>query len=68
MGKIYNQLNISCIPVALNSGKIWPKNSFIKYPGDIHIVFLEPISPGLDKDVFVKKLENNIYKEIDKFI
>jgi 1-acyl-sn-glycerol-3-phosphate acyltransferase len=67
VGRIYDTLKLPCIPVALNSGKIWPKNSFIKYPGDIHISFLEPIEPGLEKHVFVKILEEKIYSETDKY-
>ena len=65
-GRIYDALNIPCIPVALNTGKIWPKNSFIKYSGDIHISFLEPIMPGIDKNEFLNQLETKIYSEIEK--
>ena len=67
VGKIYDSLKISCVPVALNSGKIWPKNSFMKYPGDIHVSFLEPIDPGKNKDEFIKEIENRIYSETEKF-
>jgi len=66
-GRIYDTLKLPCIPVALNSGKIWPKNSFKKYPGDIHISFLEPIEPGLEKNIFLKVLEEKIYSEIEKY-
>ena len=68
VGRIYSSLNLPCIPVALNSGKIWPKNSFMKYSGDIHISFLEPIIPGKDKNDFIKEIEDKIYSEIKKFI
>jgi len=67
VGRIYDSLKLPCIPVALNSGKIWPKNSFIKYPGNIHISFLEPIKPGLEKSVFLKILEEKIYSETKKY-
>ncbi|MDB9784595.1 1-acyl-sn-glycerol-3-phosphate acyltransferase [Pelagibacteraceae bacterium] len=67
VGRIYETINLPCIPVALNSGKIWPKNSFLKYNGDIHISFLEPIEPGKDKSEFVKEIENKIYLESEKF-
>ena len=33
VGRIYKALNLPCIPVAHNTGKVWPKNSFMKYPG-----------------------------------
>ena len=68
VGRIYNSLNLPCIPVALNTGKIWPKSSFMKYPGDIHISFLKPIMPGKDKNDFMREIEDKIYSETKKFI
>ena len=67
VGRIYKALNLPCIPVALNTGKVWPKNSFMKYPGDIHISFLEPIMSGKNNEEFTKDIENQIYNEIRKF-
>ena len=67
VGRIYKALNLPCIPVALNTGKVWPKNSFMKYSGDIHISFLEPIMPDKDNDEFTKEIENKIYAEIKKY-
>ena len=67
VGRIYDSLGLHCIPVALNSGKIWPKNSFLKYQGDIHVTFLEPIEPGIEKSDFIKILEEKIYSEIEKY-
>ena len=64
VGRIYEALNISCVPIALNSGNIWPKKGIIKYPGKITISLLEPIKPGLKRDEFITNLENKIYKEI----
>jgi 1-acyl-sn-glycerol-3-phosphate acyltransferase len=64
VGRIYEALNISCIPLALNSGKVWPKKGMIKYPGKITISLLEPIKPGLNRDEFIKNLERKIYDEI----
>jgi len=64
VGRIYEALNISCIPVALNSGKVWPKQGIVKYPGKITVSFLKPIEPGLSKDEFIKNLEEKIYNEI----
>jgi 1-acyl-sn-glycerol-3-phosphate acyltransferase len=67
VGRIYDSLELPCIPIALNSGKIWPKNSFIKYPGNIHVSFLDPIKPGLEKSFFIKTLEEKIYTETEKY-
>jgi len=67
VGRIYDSLRLHCIPVALNSGKIWPTNSFLKYSGDIHVSFLEPIDPGIEKNTFIKILEDKIYSEIENY-
>jgi 1-acyl-sn-glycerol-3-phosphate acyltransferase len=67
VSRIYDSLKLPCIPVALNSGKVWPKNSFMKYPGNIHVSFLEPIEPGLEKMNFLKILEEKIYSETKRF-
>ena len=64
-GRIYEALNISCIPIALNSGKVWPKKGIIKHPGKITISLLEPIKPGLNRNEFIKSLEKKIYDEIE---
>tara|TARA_B100000886_G_scaffold235421_1_gene164772 strand:+ start:494 stop:1201 length:708 start_codon:yes stop_codon:yes gene_type:complete len=64
-GRIYEVLNLPCVPVALNTGKVWPKNSFLKNNHDIKISFLEPINPGKDKNIFLSDLETKIYSSID---
>ena len=68
VGRIYEALNISCVPVALNSGKVWPKHGVIKYPGKITISFLKPIEPGLNREDFLKNLEAKIYNEIENIL
>ena len=39
----------------------------MKFKGNIHISFLEPIMPGMEKSEFVRQLENKIYSEIEKY-
>jgi hypothetical protein len=39
----------------------------MKYPGDIHISFLEPIKSGKNNAEFIKDIENKIYSEIQNF-
>ncbi len=65
VARIYDALKLPCVPVALNTGKVWPKNSFNKYPGKITISFLNPINPGKEKGKFLEELQRDIYKEID---
>ena len=64
VGRIYEALDISCVPIALDSGKVWPKKGIVKNPGKITISILEKIKPGLNKDEFIKNLEEKIYNEI----
>ena len=62
--RIYDELKIKCQPVAINSGNVWPKKGIIKYPGKITVSILKQIKPGLNKDDFIKNLEEKIYDEI----
>lgn len=57
---LYTELGIPCIPVALNSGLFWPRRSFMRYPGTIRVEILDPILPGLDKQEFVRRLQDGI--------
>ena len=63
--RIYEELNISCQPVAINSGYVWPKRILKQSNKVITVSILKPIAAGLTKEDFIKILENNIYKELD---
>lgn len=56
---LYKQLDIPCVPVALNSGIYWPRGS-AKRAGTIVMEFLPPIPPGLKRDQFMTALETAI--------
>ena len=64
-GRIYEELKISCQPVAINSGNTWPKKGLKKINTILTISILKNIEPGLKKEIFLKKLENAIYSELD---
>ncbi len=57
---LYTELGIPCVPVALNSGLFWPRRSFMRYPGTVRVEFLDPIVPGLDRQVFFAKLQTEV--------
>ena len=65
VARIYEYLNIKCIPIALNSGNVWPKNGQMKSNGVITISILKPMNAKMEKNYFLKNLQENIYKEID---
>jgi 1-acyl-sn-glycerol-3-phosphate acyltransferase len=64
-GRIYQELNIYCQPVAINSGFVWPKRGKKKSNREIIVSILKPISPGLEKNQFIEKIEKEIYSELD---
>lgn len=51
---------VPLIPVALNSGLCWGRNSFIKRPGLITVRLLPPVPKGLGKKEVVEYLQNAI--------
>lgn len=57
---LYNELGVTCAPLALNSGLFWPRRSFRRYPGTITVELCEPIPPGLDKHAFFERLQNEV--------
>ena len=63
--KIYEKLKISCQPIAINSGYVWPKTGINQSHKSITISILKPISAHLPKDEFLKILEDQIYSELD---
>ena len=65
---IYKELNTGVIPVAVNSGIFWPKNSLKIKPGKIIIEFLDPINKGLTKEDFLKILEEKIENKTSELI
>jgi len=65
---IYKELNTGVIPVAVNSGMFWPKNSLIIKSGKIIIEFLDPINEGFSKKDFLKILEERIENKTSELI
>lgn len=48
------------VPVALNSGVFWGRNSFLKRPGTVVLRILPPMPPDLDKKTFLAELRARI--------
>jgi 1-acyl-sn-glycerol-3-phosphate acyltransferase len=63
--RIYDELKIKCQPVAINSGNVWPKEGKLKTNKNLTISILKPIESGLNKDIFLQSLQDNIYFELD---
>lgn len=53
------------VPIAMNAGECWPKNSFIKKPGVITVSIGKPIAPqGMTPAELIEKVENWIESEM----
>lgn len=57
---LYGALGLPVAPVALDSGRLWPRRSFVKRPGVITIRFEEPIPPGLPRAEIEEKVRQAI--------
>ena len=68
VSRIYEDLQIKCQPVAINSGNIWPKSGKLKSNGILVVSILKEIEPGMEGKDFLNILQNNIYQELDKII
>ncbi len=62
IGVIYQETGFPVYPVALNTGAVWGRRSFLKKPGKVIYRILPPIQPGLDKDAFLKQLTETLEK------
>lgn len=57
---LYSALGVACVPVALNSGMLWPRRKFLRPPGLIIVQILPPIPPGLDRKEMFDRLVSSI--------
>jgi 1-acyl-sn-glycerol-3-phosphate acyltransferase len=57
---LYAAEGVPCVPIALNSGLFWPRRSILRLPGTVLVEILDPIAPGLDRDVFFERLRHDL--------
>ena len=63
--RIYEELKISCQPIAINSGYTWPKYGSKKINTTLTVSILKQIEPGQNKELFLKNLQDIMYAELD---
>ena len=63
--RIYEKLKVSCQPIAINSGHVWPKLGKKGYNKIITVSIMPKINKNVEKEEFLKTLENRIYSELD---
>jgi 1-acyl-sn-glycerol-3-phosphate acyltransferase len=57
---LYAAEGVRCLPIALNSGLFWPRRSLRRFPGTVVAEILDPIPPGLGKEEFFERLQNEL--------
>lgn len=60
LAKIYRDLQVPVIPMALNSGVFWGRNKFFKEPGTVVFEFLPPLPAGMPPLKMMAALEEQI--------
>jgi 1-acyl-sn-glycerol-3-phosphate acyltransferase len=46
---LYRVLKLPVVPVAVDSGRLWPRGRFVKHAGTVTMRFMDPIEPGLPR-------------------
>lgn len=57
---LYHAIGGAFVPVALNSGRLWPRRSFLRPPGTITVEILPVIPPGLTRQDMQRRVVEQI--------
>lgn len=57
---LYKTLGVPIVPVAIDSGRLWPRRAFVKRPGVVTIRIGDAIPPGLPRDVVEQRVHAGI--------
>jgi 1-acyl-sn-glycerol-3-phosphate acyltransferase len=60
VARLYAELGVPCLPIALNSGLYWPRHALTHRRGKIVALCLPPIPPGLSQEEFAARLEQTL--------
>jgi 1-acyl-sn-glycerol-3-phosphate acyltransferase len=58
---LYRALKLPVVPLAIDSGRLWPRGRFIKRSGIVTFRFAPPIPPGLKRD----EIESAVHEAIN---
>lgn len=62
---LYQGLEQPCVPAATNVGLFWPRKGILRKPGLAVVEFLPPLEPGLGRDQFMERLEEQVERRSD---
>jgi len=60
VAQLYAETQTACLPIALNSGVVWGRRAFLRYPVTVRVEILDPILPGLPRTEFFERLKREI--------
>jgi len=60
IARIQEATDLPIIPLALNAGTFWPRNSWGKTPGTITFEFLPPIASGMERSKLIAHIEETV--------
>jgi 1-acyl-sn-glycerol-3-phosphate acyltransferase len=63
---MYGSIGVPILPIAHNAGECFRLKAFIKYPGTVTFLFLQPILPGYSHSEIPAMLETNIETACDE--
>lgn len=66
--RLYEHFNIPIIPVAVNSGKFWPRRAFLIRGGIVRFKILPAIPPGQDSAEVFESMQSVIEAESEKLL
>jgi 1-acyl-sn-glycerol-3-phosphate acyltransferase len=65
---LYREAKVPVVPVALNTGLFWPRNTLWRHPGTAVVEILPPIPPGLSMSAFQARLVETIETGSDQLL
>jgi 1-acyl-sn-glycerol-3-phosphate acyltransferase len=68
LAKLYKELSVPIVPLALNTGVFWGRNAFFKRAGTITYKILPAIPPGLPPLKAMERLEKILEAESDTLV
>jgi 1-acyl-sn-glycerol-3-phosphate acyltransferase len=68
IARLYRDLQLPVVPVAMHPGLFWPRRKSVRYPGHFTVRILPPIQPGMDPDAFFDLLIDRLEDASDELL
>lgn len=65
---LYEATGQTVVPVATNVGVFWPRHGLLRKPGVAVFEFLDPVRPGMEKEVFMAWIEEAIERRSNQLM